>query len=550
MVDSLKSLPPQEEISRIFNDFKEVLKVARYRTPLQRIHRLTTQHCAITYSQKLQTEADRILNLLPPGLNTVHNVDLLRLMLIGEQNAVLRIPVSLLDCGGKYALMKNTEAGVVFVKMFKDSEKACATFKEEVSRCSGLPQYVHKCSSSSASFHTCLDSAVALWTRTSFPQQLQQFIPPMYKSPCFLRVHWSRMWSKPRCYLITRGSPLHPNSMPSILTAGKSMGRAFSNPPDSGYGLFGQDIKGLSVQKMRKGPELRKELETCVRVLGCSLRAGLGLREMVCDFKPTAGRKWIFLKCQGYTVETRMKVNTSFFEQHETVDLRFLMYPLVANRFLLRNRLKWSNKLKTIATQQAQQVVSFVSNEECVLASESSVQSLTEPRSEDRNTPTARKRVVVKTLLAKGVLAYDRLVQGSREFKEEQKAKTNIMERCGGEAVWKQHIHGFFLQFHASKDIASLFTENLGIDEANMITCSLLRVIRGDYSFYYKEALKKMHHRLHISTQIYDLFLLELHKHLTALTDSKEEASMVLRRFQQLKEYICAPEEVKGAKVS
>lgn len=547
MVDGLKSLPPAEEVARVFNDFKEVLKVARYRTPLQRIHRLTTQHCAITYSQKLQTEADRIFNLLPPGLNTVHNVDFLRLLIPAIPTVVLRIPVTLLDCGGRYALLKNSETGVVTMKAFKDSDKACAAFEEAI-RSSGLPQYVHKSAVSPASFHPTLQSALTLWAGASSPQQLQQFIPPVFKSPCCLRVHWSRVWPKPRYYLITRGCVLQTNGLPSILTAGKSFGRAFSTPPDSSYELFGQDVKGLRVQKMRKGPELRRELETCLRVLGSSLRPGLGLREVVCDFKPTAGRKWVFLKCQGYTVETRMKLSTSSIEQHRVIDLRFLMYPLVANRSLLRSRLKWSNKLKTIATQQAQQVISVVTNDECMLGSEASVVSLTEPRSEDRNSPTARKRVVVKTLLAKGVVAYDRLVQGSRQFKAEQQNKTNVAERCGGEALWKQHIGAFFQKFQAAKEVSGFFAENLGIDEANMITCSLLRVVRGDYNFYYKEALKKVHHRLQISPSTYSLFLSELHKHLELVTDCQADVVLVLKRFQQLQEYICAPEGKTGSK--
>jgi len=544
MVDSLKSLPPAEEVARVFNDYKAVLKVARYRTPLQRIHRLTTQHCAITYSQKLQTEADRIFNLLPPGLNTVHNVDFLRLLISAVPTVVLRIPVTLLDCGGRYALLRNSEADVVTVKLFKDSEKACAAFEEAI-HCSALLQYVHKSVASPVSFHSTLQSALALWTGTSSQQQLQQYIPPVYKSPCCLRVHWSRAWPKPRYYFITSGSVMPSNGLPFLLTAGKSLGRAFSNPSDSGCDVFGQDFKGFKVQKMRKGPELRKELETCLRVLNSSLRPALGLREVVCDFKPTAGRKWVFLKCQGYTVETRMKLSTSFLEQHRVIDLRFLMYPLVANRSLMRSRLKWSNKLKTIATQQAQQTVSVAPDEECVIGSESSVLSHTEPRSEDRNSPTARKRVVVKALLAKGVVAYDRLVQDSRQFKADQQNKANVAERCGGEALWKQHIGAFFQQFQTTKEASDFFAENLSIDEASMITCSMLRVVRGDYNFYYKEALKKVHHRLKIPAPTYSLFLSGLHKYLETVTECQTEAAVVLRRFQQLQEYICAPAEGK-----
>ena len=552
MVDGLKSLPSAEEISRVFTDYKAMLKIARYRTPLQRIHRLTTQHCAIKYTQKLQTEADRVFNLLPPGLSTVHNVDLFRLILAGEHTVTLPIPVTLLDCGGKYALLRNSDTGMVVVRIFKENDKAINALQEEITRLSFIrPCYVHKSSAHPSSLHSSLPSALALWDNTSSPQHLQQFIPPVSKTPCVLRVHWNRSRSKPLFYLMTRGSLGLSNGLPSITTTGQYLRRAFSSPINSDFVLLGQDMKGLQVEKMRKGPELRNELNTCVKLLSSSLHPGTCLSEMVCDFAPTAGRKWVFLRCKGYSVDTKLKATTSVFEQHQVINLRFLMYPVVANRIKVRDRIKWSNKLQTITKQQPQEAISMMtSNEECFLGTESSEMSMLEQRSEDRDSPTARRKVAVKQLLTKGVGDYDRLIQGSRQFKEELKGKINLVTKYGTEDLWKHHIGEFFHHFLECKDIASFFIENIGTEESSMIACSMLRVIRGDFNFYYKETLKKIHHRMKISGKIYTEFLMELHKHLSTVIDDEEDANLAVKRFKLLQEYICSPEEIqkKGKK--
>ena len=552
MDEGLKSLPSMEEINRVFKDFKQVLKVARYRTPLQRIHKIATRHCTIAFTQKLESEAERVFNLLPPGIHTVHNVDFLRVLLAAEQNVSLRVPVSLLNSGQKLVLIKNSDGGQVTFKTFTQTERGLQAFKEEVLKVGPfrpfLPKFVHKVASNASTFHAAFEGAAVAWKETvDVPQRLQQYIQPCSKSASLLRVHWKKGRRVPTYYYICQGAS-KAKTLPTLLTTIKGMDRSFSDTHTQSQACVKKSTSNLIVQRLKEIPELNKPLEVCVKMISATLRPGEALAEMVCDFTSSSQHQWVFLSCKGFTLETKLKLVTHTMEQSQIIDLRFLMYPLVANRFLLRQRLKWSNKLKTIATQQQSEVADIVSTDmECSLMppekAKTFLDSLTD--SEDEKEPRYRKRRIVKALLSQDVSHYDRLVMGSRVYKEESRNKINFVEKYGGAQGWMKLMMEFFTEFHREEDVNILFTENLSVEESGMIVCSLLRVIRGDYNFYYKEALKRVHHRLSIRKSQYAKFLTQMEGAVMRLTDSEEDTKLILLRFKQLEEYICRPEESK-----
>ena len=313
-----------------------------------------------------------------------------------------------------------------------------------------------------------------------------------------------------------------------------------------------KSTSNLVVQTLKTIPELNRPLDTCAKLIQSSLTHGSNVTEMVCDFTSCRTHRWVFLSCEGYTFTPGQKMMKQLLQQNEVVDLQFLMYPLVANRFVLKQRLKWQNKMKNLAAQQHAEVVEMVeSTTECSVVGIQKTNNLikfpiNDPFADGPSPTLVKKKNVVRSLLNSDVTNYDRLVLGSRQYKEEKNSKIDFFSKHGGETAWEPQLTSFYEKFREEKSVMPIFEENMGIEETRMVVCSLQRVIKGDFNFYYREALRNIHHKLGISKSQFAIFLEQMNPVLRVVAANSEDASKILLRFQQLEPFICSHQPKKG----
>ena len=544
-------LPSQEEVRKVFKDFKQVLKVARYQTPLQRANHLVLRNSSIALAQKVQSEAEHVFNLLQPGHGTVHSVDFFRVLLSAQQAIPLRIPVTLLSDAEGVVLVRTNETGHISIRLFPEAPKGLAAFFEEVGKLGAvratLPRFVHKTISQPSSFHVSIEAALQAWEEASGAEhRLQQYVLPHSKSTSLLRTHW-REDKGPIYYFISQGTS-GTKPLPSIVSKTHIIDRSFSEPHlIENRARIKKSTSNLVVQRLRPIPELNQALEACLKTLSGTISVDQRITEMVCDFTSDAHYEWVFLGCDGFSFKSKLRSWTQTIKQNKVVDLQCLMFPLVTRKSVVHKRLHWTNKLKTIASQQNLDEIQVASDtKECFVAPPAAFHSTLDSPEHDSYEdaiyhPRAKRRMVVNSLLSRDVSRYDSLVQESRAYKEETNNKINFVERHGGTDVWKRKLRDFLVVLVKLREVSDLFCENIGIEETEMIMCGLMRVIRGDYNFYYKEALKKVHHRKNIAAWQYDLFLKSIEGVFREVTQSEEETQLILQRFEQMEKFICRP---------
>lgn len=529
-----------EEIERVFRDYRQALKQTRFHTPLQRVHKLFCQKNSANYSQKEESEASRIWHLLPPGQSTNLCVDLLSLL--ATDAAFLLIPATLLNSGSFPVLLRTSDSGQVTSHTFEDEDRALQAFCEEINRVRtyhpNLPRYAHKLESAPSSFHVTFDPAERLWrSNLGKHQRLQHFIQPATKQSTLLRVHWQRAKKVPTYFFISQKGPAKPKQFPSLLPKVIRLERCTSVPdiqdckPPSGSALV--------VQRLREMPELDLPLAECVRVLSSSLPRGQQVEEMVCDFTTGVQRKWVFLRCAGFTFSTRRKGLTRLVEQNRTIDVRFLMYPVVANRYALKRRLRWNNTMKTIAVQQREEVTHIsTTSEECNLAGPVKTQSFIDlPSLEDED---SKAEEVVDSLVSRDLSKYESLIKVSRQYKVDTRNKVDYVELCGGMLVWVLPLRRAISAFQHDGRVAALFPDKMGPEALDMKACTILRVLKGDYNFYYKEALRKTHDNVNVRKEHFKCFLEWLRPVFVEVAGAKD-AEKIEGRIQQLEEFIRKP---------
>lgn len=546
-------LPSQKEVEKVFKDFKQALKVVRYQTPLQRANYIATRTRSIAFEQKVQSQVERVFNLLKPGHNTVYNVDLMRTLKTAQWSVALRIPVTLLSEGDGAVLLKTNEQGYVAARHFPDAAKGVQSFLEEVGKTLAarpyLPRFVHKHRGEPCTFHSDADSAVAAWTAAAHSDhRLQQYVQPHSKSTSLLRVLW-RDAKTAVYYSITHG-PSAGKGLPSLATKTNIINRSFSEPfLLESRARIKNSTSNLIIQRLNPIPEVSHALDTCVKLLNSTLRVDQRVVEMVCDFTPDLRHEWVCLGCEGFTFQSRLRELTATIKQNEVMNLQCLMFPLVTRKSVVYSRLHWSNKLKSIAQRQRVDFVSVAEDtHECVMPQQVDYSAMESPIEENcvgtADRPRVKKKVIVESLLRRDVSTYDKMVQEYRAYKEENSSKVNIIEKHGGLDVWKRKLREFMAIMEKTSELSDLYNENIGVEESDMIICGLLRVVRGGYNFYYKEALRRVHCRMSISAAKYALFLSLIRGVLMEITQNEVDSMIVLRRLEQLKPFICQESSV------
>lgn len=542
------ALPPTSELNRVFNDFRQVLKVARYHTPLQRIHRLHFNQSSLSLFHKQTAEAESVFNLLQPGHNTCLRVDLMRAIADLGESCSLRIPVTVLSRSNEVLLMRNNPSGQVVYKAFPTIKTAASALSKEVDNTSVpkpcFPRFLHKPCDSRASLLASASEIPPLWLSTSpSPQFAQQFIQPFTKTASLVRAHWKANRKVSTFYFLSRG-PARRNTKPCIATKIPDLGIARSCSEvvlQEAEVCITHASSSLVVRKTKAIPELDRSIEEVVRVLNATVGKGRKVVETVCDFICDSQHRWVLLACKGFGFHKKREILTRTLELAPEIDLRFLMYPLVARKSELKQRLAGKLRAASVLFNRRDAVMGTLSHPDGHLKPESpdSFPQLqrTEPTPEPCACPTP---MLEPEILTREVGRLEKLLEGSRKYKRVLQSRLDVVQKYGGVSRWQSLLQSLYCSFYSSPSVTVYFEEQVGFEECAHMLNVILRIVKGDYNFYYKEALRRLHIKLSISKFHYHFFLSTVKRILEDAGISHRDIEVVMERFTELEEYICA----------
>lgn len=542
------SLPPTSELNRVFKDFRQVLKAAQYHTPLQRLHRVHFNQSSLSLFHKQTAEAESVFNLLQPGHNTCLKVDLMRIIADWGESCCLRIPATVLSRPNEVILMKNSPSGQVISKAFPNIKTAASALSKEVGKKSLLkpffPRFLHKSYNSRASLLSSASEIPPLWLSTvPSPQFAQQFIQPFTKSASLVRAHWRANRQIATFYFLSRG-PVRRNTKPCITSQIPDLGmtRSFSEAmPREVEVCITRASSNLVVQKTRAIPELDKSIGEVVKVLNATLGKGGKVMEMVCDFVCDSQHQWVLLACKGFVFHKKGEIRFRTLEQAPDPDFRFLMYPLVARKTLIKQRLAGKLRAASVLFNRRDAVMGTLAHPEGHLKPESPDSSPhlppTEPKEESSPCPAP---MLEREILSREVGRLEKLLQGSRKYKQVLKNTLDVVQKYGGISRWQPMLQSLYSSFYSSPTITVYFEEQVGFEECAHMLNVILRIVKGDYNFYYKEALRRLHTKHSISKFHYQFFLTNIRRMMEDAGISHGDIETVMERFTDLEEYICA----------
>ena len=535
---SSASLP---DVDRIFHDFKQAMSHFHYETPLRRANRLHARQNSIALEQKAQGETDLVFNLLPPGHFTSLKVDIWRILAGLGEGVVLKIPGTVVSMGQDVMVMRNNAAGQVVFRPCPGVEQGLAGLETEGGKSgfSTFPKFVHKVTDEKVAFYRNTSEVLAAWLAAgNAPQMIQQFIQAHTKSATLVKVHWKGTEKIPAVYFISSTSSQRKGMNASV---GK-LPFLCRNSSESNIATFTGITRtsvGLTVHRSKPIPELNSMLELCIRVLNLSLPLSQRVSEAVFDFIPDVNRQWVLLACDGFRFVARKKIVTKVVQHDEKIDVNFLMYPVIARKEDLQERLK-----KTNGPGRLQKRLSTLNNalraiKQPTLSNSSPNVAESLPVLPSKPTLPSLPPPLEQQILTRQVSHFDKLIGDSRLHKETQKASIDLIKKYGGVDIFHPILLKVFLTIYENPEIETFSEDTVNFEQQNSIINSLLRVLKGDCNLYYKETLRKIHSHLNIHQADYAVLMESVRGVLRDMGMAEGDLDLVIVRFKALEGLIC-----------
>lgn len=129
------------------------------------------------------------------------------------------------------------------------------------------------------------------------------------------------------------------------------------------------------------------------------------------------------------------------------------------------------------------------------------------------------------------MVKYEETVQGLRSNKASAASMLDYVQKYNGEDYGRAHVSIMVRKMLKNPQYGSYFENSVSVEECSFIKHCILRILRGNYNFYYKETLRKLHAEAEISEEHFTIFSL-------ALSDTDRQG--IMTRFRELQGYICS----------
>lgn len=516
----LSSIPDDSEVSRIFRDYKKALRATGYflvsfRTPIQRALSLSKKAAAVSVLQKRKAQQSN--NFLPPGPNTVYGIDMIRVLACAQRSYHVTVPISLLWNPGKAIVLVNGSDGEIRVKTTSKLRDGFADFLQEVASQLGSTQskFTYKLEgNSSVLLRSVAEAEAHILSNQACPQRLQPFLAPYHRHTAHLRVQWLSSRSR-NVYFVRVKSTSSLGTHPCLARSLPALSRSFSNIES----LNTNNV--VAATRLNPIAEIETAMSECVKAIG-ETQKGRKVKELVCDFICDVRQKWVLVNTVGYSFSQHMKAKSELVQQ-TSLDLKLILTPLLAQRKSFRLSIK-PNQISL--NQTITPVPEARKNPHTPMF-------LKKPLRLYKDTTTLPHWTYLHTTVSK----FDEICANVQRLKRQEMA--NLVEKYG-ESLWKDVVKSTISDLFTELNSTTEGLESVGNEQASMIQKGFLRIIQGDYNFYYVSALSRVHKSLNITPSMYATFLVVLSAALAATYISPAETTLILKRFQDLQPAICS----------
>lgn len=541
------SLPTELEVEQVFKDFRQVLKASRFHTPLQRINHYHSSQSVIALQQRKAAELETVFNLLQPGHDTCLRVDFLPAICdIGEHCSV-KIPVTMFKRGEEVVVMRNNKAGQVVYRSYCRLKTAIMAFEKETESMSFprplFPRYVHKSQDRPMSLLLHSEEILPLWLHTppTCHQYVQEFIQPATKTVSLIRTHWKD--SKPTSvfYISKDGNKgkfreTAPRKMTGLARSSSEATLVRETDVCISYAS-----SSLLVRKNKPVPELDRYIQEIIRVINVTLGKQRKIVEIVCDFIYDSGKSWVFLACKGFKFSHKGENITQIVQQKQGIDIRYLMYPVIANKTEIQKRLFRKNSASNFTLHRRNDLIGSAISHFGRLPGVRNASFSSEIPLKTENTETdIAEPSLERDILTRDVAQLDLLLQKSRKCKLVLKNKIDMVEKYGGMKRWLPTLHSLYHRFYSIPEIYPYFEEQIGFEEHSLMIHVISKIFQGGYSFYYKELLGNLHKKHEITVAHYDMFVSVLRDMMAEAGMETRDMDLAVHRFRELQAYICS----------
>lgn len=517
----LSSIPDDSEVSRIFRDYKRALRATGYllvsfRTPMQRALSLTKKAAALSVLQKRQ--AQQSCNFLPPGPNTVYGVDMIRVLACAQRSYRVTVPISLLWSPGKATVLLNGLDGEIRVKTNSKLRDGFADFLQEVtSQLGSIPlKFTYKLeANSSVLLRSVAEAEAHILSNQACPQRLQPFLTPYHRHTAHLRVQWLSSRSRNVYFVKVKTASLQ-GTHPCLARSLPALSRSFSNIESL------STDNAVAATKLNPITEIDIAMSECVKAIG-ETQKGKKMKELVCDFLCDVHQKWVLVNTVGYSFFPHTKAKSELVAPKVSVDLKFILTPLLVHRkpsriSLIPNQLLLNQTIAPVSDTHQEPVTPIFFKKTLRI---------------DKET----KPLPHLTFLHTTVNKFDEICANVQKLKKQE--MTNLVEKYG-ERMWKEVVKSLVSDLLIELNRSTETLESIGDEQTRMIQRGFLRIIQGDYNFYYVTALNRVHKSLNIGSSIYNTFLVVLSATLATIPITPAETSIIVKRFQDLQQAICS----------
>lgn len=500
-------------------------------------------HCRLASTSKLaqnrEVQIAQLTSLLPHSMQTNLTIDLFSL--ISRPIHVLIPPTLLHDKRGLFLITSKR------FSRFTDFDTAIEEFTLEITKWNTerrvriSPQFVHRTATSHPIFIPTLQEAVSVWKSRSGDQRLQLYVIPATPQATLLRAHWKA--SKPTAvYYIASSQTSTLNSrkphLPAIMKRIPEL--ALSQPQSPKYKAKFVDMKSSltwAVKRTKPIEEIERTLQELVRLVELGItQTRQSIEQLVADFIPDCNKKWVLLSIEGCTFSHAMKPVIENLEQKQTIDLKFILFPLFNQKQALGQRLRDIKRRE----EGARRLSLLGINHSTTRKSESPIKppiSTIHPEQPSHCHSRKSLKSSQESSFSKIINNYDEMMDNIKRYKQELKGATNFIQRYGGPDFWE--VISIRLRNRLRNDslIGDLF-QCLNPEESSSMMRGYQRVLEGNYNMYYKQTLLKIHKNLGITSKQYEAFLNGFEYAVCGQTITAEDCAVIIKRFKMLESCI------------
>ena len=505
-----------------------------------------------------EAEISRLHDLLPHGLNTVLHVDILRLLAKGKSpRYCLNIPTTLLSTHQTppFVLINTSEEGLIHCTSLENPSQALNSFQVSLKNSPpkpNFPSFTHKTDHKQVTFHFDIDQIPVLFSQFSdFPQTLQQYIPPPSSSLSLLRTHWKIGHKRPIYYIITKEMTKKERfrrneSLPSLtkllseFRKSEKTGNLSQN-----YAVSGKLSGECWVVKQKKPlPEVDLMVKTVRKIVeNAELKQNQSLTELVCDFVSNIDRKWVFLRCKGYTFTGNTRIMSQTLEAKRGIDIKYILFPLFDRKEILGRRIRAANQMEDSGLNTYERRISILGMGELKRQQADKKKQLqpVEParRISFLHTPPEDPNPAYSEVIKR----YDDIIKSIHRHKQELPGKVDFYEKYGGNEFWSHPLTTFHLYLTMESGLR-FFSIHMNMEESRMMKKGYEQVLKGNYGIHFRHAIRRIHENLGVTTEEYRLFLLGMEKELLGVQVEITDCNIILRRFRSFEHEICRPARV------